>query len=605
MAGFMRVRSAAMVSPIKRVRALGSITEPLEKAAEGEFMKNLIIPSIFAFAAACSGGNEEAASSVADDVAEATEAAETAAVADRERLQAMREQFAVVDMDADASFLTDEDRAVVNKLNEVGNLMSEIYLRQRSENNPAWRAEIAASDLETRDLLLDLFDLHFGPWDTLNENKPFYGDTPMPEGAAFYPADMTREEFQKWIDEHPEDEEAFMSGYTVIRRDGNRLIAIPYSEHYRQWLEPAAALMREAAEMTSNESLKRFLNLRAESFLSDDYYESEMAWMDLEGPIEAAIGPYEVYTDNLFGYKTAFEAFITIKNPEQSAALAKYKDYLRDMEANLPVEESYKNFKRGFESPIAVTYQVHGGGDNVPGVQTIAFNLPNDERVREAKGAKKVILNNVLGAKFDRILEPMADVVLVEEQAELLKKEHMSNKTLFHELSHSLGPGTITKDGAETTVNAELKELYSPIEEGKADIMGGYNVLYMMERGELDAAERESYLATHFVGLFRSMRFGVVAAHARGAAFQYSYFIDSGAVTWDDDAQKYRIDFDKMAQAVSDLTRDVVVLQGNGDYDAAKAFLDQYANLDANAEGIIASLTHLPVDIQPVYEDEI
>ncbi len=569
-------------------------------------MKNLIIPSIFVLVAACSGGDDEASVPVKDHASgEVAGHGEQAAVADREMLDGMRAQFAVIDMDVDTSFLSDEERAVVNKLNDVGNLMSEIYLRQRSENNPAWRAEIAASDSADRDMLLNLFDLHFGPWDTLNENKPFYGDMEMPEGAGFYPADMTREEFEKWVADHPEDEEAFTSGYTLIRRDGDRLIAIPYSEHYREWLEPAAALMREAAEITSNESLKRFLNLRADSFLSDDYYESEMAWMDLDGPIEAAIGPYEVYTDALFGYKTAFEAFITIKNPEESAALAKYKDFLRDMEANLPVEESYKNFKRGFESPIAVTYQVHGGGDNVPGVQTIAFNLPNDERVREAKGAKKVILNNVLGAKFDRILEPMADIVLVEEQAGLLKKQHMSNKTLFHELAHSLGPGTITKDGAETTVNAELKELYSGIEEGKADIMGAYNVLYMMERGELDAAEKESYLATHFVGLFRSMRFGVVAAHARGAAFQYSYFKEAGAVVWDEDAQKFRIDFDALEQAVSDLTRDVVILQGNGDYNAAKAFLEQYANLDANAEGVIASLTHLPVDIQPVYEDEI
>ncbi|MHA7871495.1 MAG: dipeptidyl-peptidase 3 family protein [Hyphococcus sp.] len=565
-------------------------------------MKKLIVASMLALAA-CAGEGTDPAGETAPSASQT--AATANATASRAALEAMRDQFAIIDMDVDASFLTDEERAVVNKLNEVGMLMSEIYLRQRSEQNPAWRAAIAASDHADRDLLLDLFDLHFGPWDTLDENTPFYGETPMPEGAAFYPADMTRDEFQQWIDEHPEDAEAFTSGYTVIRRDGDRLVAIPYSEHYREWLEPAAALMREAAEITSNESLKRFLTLRAESFLSDDYYESEMAWMDLDGPIEAAIGPYEVYTDTLFGYKTAFEAFITIKNPEESAALAKYKDYLRDMEANLPVDEAYKNFRRGFESPIAVTDQVHGGGDNVPGVQTIAFNLPNDERVREAKGAKKVILNNVLGAKFDRILAPMGDVVLVESQAGLLKKEHMSNKTLFHELSHSLGPGVIMKDGAETTVNAELKELYSGIEEGKADIMGAYNVLYMMERGELDAAEKESYLATHFVGLFRSMRFGVAAAHARGAAFQYSYFRQAGAFAVDPETGKFRLDFDALEQAVTDLTRDIVVLQGNGDYDAAKAFLDQYAVLDADAKRIIASLTDLPVDIQPVYEHKI
>ncbi|WP_375201141.1 dipeptidyl-peptidase 3 family protein [Hyphococcus sp.] len=563
---------------------------------------SLFAVSVLALAAACSGEDaSNAPEAAAPEMSAGKE--EGKMMADDEALKTMRAQFAMVEMDADTSFLSDEERQVVNKLNQVGNLMSEIYLRQRSEKNPEWRAEIEASGNE---LLLEMFDLHFGPWDTLDHNKPFYGDMEMPEGAAFYPADMTKEEFAAWVASHPEDEEAFTSGYTVIRRtDDGGLKAIPYSEHYREWLEPAAQLLREAADITTNESLKTFLSLRAESFLTDDYYESEMAWMDLEGPIEAAIGPYEVYTDGLFGYKTAFEAFITIKNPEESAALAKYKDYLRDMEANLPVEEGYKNFKRGFESPIAVTYQVHGGGDNVPGVQTIAFNLPNDERVREAKGAKKVLLNNVLGAKFDRILAPMADEVLIADQAALLMKKYMSGETLFHELSHSLGPGTIMVDGEETTVNAQLQELYSAVEEGKADVMGAYNILYMMERGDMPAAEKENFLATYFVGLFRAMRFGINEAHGQGAAFQYSYFKEAGAFAWDEDAKRFVLDFAKLEQAISDLTRDVVVVQGDGNYEKAKAFLNTYAKLDEHAEAVIASLTDLPVDIQPVYEDKL
>ena len=559
--------------------------------------------SALALTAACSREQAQAPSEAPSETASSTEA--DATVTDRRaKLEEMRAQFAVVEMDADVSFLTDEERAVVNKLNQVGLLMSEIYLRQRSEMNPQWRAGIAATDDLDRDLLLELFDLHFGPWDTLDHNRPFIGETELPDGAAFYPADMTKEEFNAWIAAHPEDEAAFTSGYTVIRRDdAGGLKAIAYSEHYREWLEPAAQLLREAAEITTNASLKNFLSLRADAFLNDDYYLSEMAWMDLEGPIEAAIGPYEVYTDGLFGYKTAFEAFITVKNPEESAALDKYKDYLRDMEANLPVDDSYKNFKRGFASPIAVTYQLHGGGDNVPAVQTIAFNLPNDERVREAKGAKKVLLNNVLGAKFDRILEPMAKDVLVSDQAKLLMKKYMSNETLFHELSHSLGPGSITVNGAETTVSAQLQELYSATEEGKADVMGAYNILYMMERGELPIAEKNNLLATYFVGLFRAMRFGINEAHGRGAAFQYTYFKNAGAFVVE--GGKYRLDFAKLEQAISDLTGDIVVLQGDGDYAKAKAFLDETAVLDADAEAVIAALTHLPVDIQPIYKDEI
>lgn len=567
-------------------------------------MRRLSALFLAALIVAC---GERAAPPAAGPAPENGAAAANVAVvaAPRAELERMRAEFARVEMAPDVSFLSEEERQVVNLLNQVGELMSEIYLRQISETNPERRAAIAASSHADRDLLLNLFDLHFGVWNPLDGNKPFYGAEPLPPGAGFYPADITKEEFEAWIAEHPEDAANFTSGYTVIRRDGGRLVAIPYSLHYREWLEPAAELMREAAALTSNASLKRFLTMRAEAFLTDDYYASEMAWMDLDGPIEAAIGPYEVYTDGLFGYKTAYEAFITVKNPAESAALDKYKGMLRDMEANLPVEERYKNFNRGFESPIAVTDQVRGGGDNVPGIQTIAFNLPNDERVREAKGAKKVLLNNVMAAKFERILAPMAERVLVADQSRLLMKKYMGEQTLFHELAHSMGPGAIRVGGRETTVNAELKELYSPVEEGKADVMGAYNILYMMERGEMPVAEKQAFLATYFAGLFRSMRFGTVSAHGRGAAFQYLYYRRAGAAVWDAGAKRFRVDFDKLEQAISDLTRDVVIIQGDGHYQAAQAFLAANANLDDEAKAVIASMSDLPVDIQPVYKSRL
>lgn len=576
-------------------------------------MRQLLILTSLCFTAACSGETAKSTDekSAPDTIPKAGQSDRRAdaglmglelIAANTEKLVRMRAQFEQIDMAPDVAFLTDEEKKVVNLLNQAGELMDEIYLRQRSEKNVKWRAEIETSEHSNKAMLLDLFDLHFGPWDTLDHNRPFYGGEPMPEGAAFYPPDMTKDEFENWIISHPEDEEAFRSGYTVIRRtDEGGLKAIPYSEYYAEWVKPAADLLRQASQITTNDSLKTFLSLRADSFLSDDYYQSELAWMDLKDtPIEVAIGPYEVYTDALFGYKTAFEAFITVKNPQESAALAKYKDFLRDMEANLPVPENYKNFRRGFESPIAVTYQVHGGGDNVPGVQTIAFNLPNDERVREAKGAKKVLLNNVLGAKFDKILSPMAGNVLIKDQAEMLVKKYMSAETLFHELSHSLGPGVISVDDEETTVNAQLKELYSPIEEGKADVMGAYNILYMMERGELPIAEKESFLATYFVGLFRAMRFGINEAHGRGAAFQYSFFKERGAFDVEDG--KFKLDFTALEQAISDLTAEVVFVQGDGDYSRADAFLAKYAILDAAARDVIASLEDIPVDIQPIYQ---
>lgn len=521
-------------------------------------------------------------------------------------LAAQRAKIARIEMRPDTAFLTAEERKVVNLLIRAAELMNPLYLRQVAASNPEVRAQIAASDSPDKAALLDMFDLHFGPWDSLAEGHPFYGTAAAPPGAGFYPADLTKEAFDAYLAAHPAEKAALTSPYTVVQRDGDKLVAIPFSTAYREWLEPAAKLLEEAAATTSNASLRKFLTLRAAAFRSNDYYESELAWMDVHGtPIEAVIGPYEVYTDGLYGTKTAYEAFITVQDPKESAALEKYKALLPDMEKNLPVEERYKNFARPFSSPILVADQVHGGGDNVPGVQTVAFNLPNDERVREAKGAKKVILANVLGAKYERILAPMAGLVLVADQARLVTKKYMTNETLFHELSHSLGPGTITLNGRRTTVNAELRDVYSASEEAKADVMGVHNILYLMKRGELPAAEREEALATYFAGIFRAVRFGIDEAHGRGAAMQYDYLKGKGAFTFDAATKRYRVDFAKMEAGLDALVADLVRLQGDGDYAGTKAFFERHARLDAEAQAVLATAGHIPVDIQPVYPNAV
>lgn len=519
-------------------------------------------------------------------------------------LEGQYNKFAEVRMYPDTSFLSESERAVVNKLMQIGPIMDDIFLLQRNAENDAIRRRVAATGDPNA---LAMFDLHFAHCDGLEDDAPFIdGLDACPEGSGFYPVDMSREEFEAHLIANPDDRADFISGYTVIRRNAEgALYAVPYSVEYSEYIEQIARLMREAAALTEEPTLEEFLNLRAIAFETDDYFESELAWMDLEGAIEIAIGPYEVYDDGLFGYKTAYEMFLTIKDPQASAALDKYKAYLPDMEANLPVEEAYKNTSRGFESPIAVVDQIKGGGDNSNGVQTIAFNLPNDERVREAKGAKKVILANVLGAKYDRILSLIGERVLVPEQAALTAKRWMSNNTLFHELSHSLGPGVITVDGRETEVRLELKDQYSGLEEGKADVMGAYNILYMMDRGELNPAERDAFLATYFTGKFRSMRFGTGAAHAKGAAFQYNYFREVGAAEWLPEEGRFRLDFDALAQAVSDLTGIVVRLQGDGDYDAAKAFMDKYTVLDTAAQTVLGKLDDIPYDIRPIYPDSL
>jgi hypothetical protein len=513
-----------------------------------------------------------------------------------------RSKIARIDMRPDTGFLNAEEREVVNYLIQAADLLNPVFLRQVSADNPAVREAIARSGRPDRAQLLDWFDFNAGPWDTLADNRPFWGERPLPAGGGVYPADLTKEAFDSYLAAHPDEKAALVDPYTVVKRQGDRLVAVPYSVEYRQWLEPAARLLEKAAARTSNASLKRFLTLRARAFRSNDYYESEMAWMDVSGtPIEVVIGPYEVYADNLYAQKTAFESYVTVADPRQSAALGRYKALLPDMERNLPVDEKYKNANRPFSSPILVTEEVHGGGEAGPGIQTIAFNLPNDERVRAAKGAKKVILANVLGAKYERIVAPLAGLVFVPEQARMVTKQYMTQETLFHELSHSLGPGILTLGGRQTTVNAELKDQYSAIEESKADVMGAVNILYLMRRGELPLAERDQLLSSYMADVFRHLRFGTADAHGRGAAMQYNFLKERGGLAWDGSARRFRIDYDRLEAGLKALVAELVRIEGDGDYAGARAFLDRYGRLDPEAQSVIATMGHIPVDIQPVY----
>jgi hypothetical protein len=517
--------------------------------------------------------------------------------------QGTADKLARVKMQADTNYLTDEERKVVNLLIQAADLMNPIYLRQVSADNPRIRDEIVKSGDKA---LLDRFDTFMGPWDEVGEDKPFYGTAARPVGAGFYPADLTKEQFDQYIAKHPGEAKALTDPYTVVKRQGDKLVAVPYREEYKEWLEPAAQKLEQAAAITTNPSLKKFLTLRAKAFRTDDYFESELAWMDLKDtPIEMVIGPYETYTDTLYGAKTAFEAYVVLRNPKESSALDIYKGHLREMEANLPEDEQYKNFKRGFASPISVGDQIHAGGDSNHGIQTVAFNLPNDERVREAKGAKKVILQNVLAAKYERILKPMAGLVLVPEDAANVNSRYMYMETLFHELSHSLGPGSITVNGQKTTVDKALKDVGSGFEEAKADVMGAYNVLFMMDKGVLPATEKPQIRAAYVAGLFRAMRFGDTDAHGKGAAMQYRYLRDKGGIAWDAQAKRFRIDPAKLDAGIRDLVHDIITLQATGDYNGTKAFLAKWAVMDAEAKQVTGEMGHIPVDIHPIYPDHV
>ena len=515
-------------------------------------------------------------------------------------------QFVPTEIKFDASLLDDRQNKVVENLYQAALVMDEIFLQQVYAGNNEIREELQSSEMEVDAWRLEYFTIMFGPFDRLDHNKPFYGTAEKPKGANFYPEDMSKQEFLQWIEDHPDDEKSFTSEFTVIRRENGELKAVPYSEYFKEDLEKAANFLRQAAEYADNPTLKDYLVKRAAAFLSNDYYHSDMAWMDLKDHlIEVVIGPYEVYEDKMFNYKAAFECFITLRDPEESKKLAKFGSYLVDIEKNLPIPDKYKNFERGSESPIVVAQEIFTAGDTKAGVQTIAFNLPNDERVRKAKGSKKVMLKNVNQAKFDQILTPIAAQVLTEEQLPHVTFDAFFNHVLMHEMSHGVGPGFITVDGRDTEVKIELKETYSSIEECKADILGMYNIIFMIKKGEYpESFERETW-ATFLAGIFRSVRFGISEAHGAGNAIIYNYLLEKGGYVFDEQSQKVRVDFDKVYAALEELATNVLSLQATGDYEAARKLIEDYAVESPSMKILKDKLTDLPVDIKPVYQIEM
>ncbi len=513
--------------------------------------------------------------------------------------QAKVEQFAVAELTADISSLPQSEKDALKTLIAASKHLDPIFDRQAWAGNPDLEQQLAGATDDEGKARYAYFRIMRGPWDRQKDHEPFAINRPHPKGAGFYPEDMTAEVFEGWLKAHPEDRKDFESLFTVIKREGETFKAVRYSEEYAKWLEPAAEGLEQAAKKTKNKSLKKFLELRAKGFRTDDYYASDKAWMDLDSRVEITIGPYETYEDKLMNYKASFESFVTVSDPKASKALAKYKKYLPKMEKNLPVDDAVKT-KRGAQSPIRVVDLVFTAGDARTSVQTIAFNLPNDERVRKEKGAKKVLLRNLIETKFEKIMKPIGERVLAPKHHAALSGDAFFHQVLFHELSHSLGPAFTEKDGRKVEVRVAIGPAYSALEECKADVMGAYNILYMIDEGELPKDFREKLLVSYFGGLFRSVRFGVAEAHGRGAAVQINRYLEDGSVTVGPKG-RFKIDFAKLETSISNLVRDLVMLQHEGDRAAAEAFLDEYGVQSEAMTNALAKLDGIPVDIRPVY----
>jgi hypothetical protein len=515
--------------------------------------------------------------------------------------EAMSARFAPVDVVVDLEPLPEHERFALAKLVEASRLVDAVFLRQRAPGTDALLQWLAGDRSALGAARLDYFLLEKGPWSSLDDDRPFLpGVGPKPEGANFYPAGSARADVERWLAALPEAQRAAATGFftTIRHAPSGGFVTVPYSLEYQGDLHRMSALLREAAAATRQPTLRRYLELRADAFLSNDYYASDLAWMDLDATIEPTIGPYEVYEDEWFNYKAAFQSFVTIVDAGASAKLARFSRELQWLEDRLPIDPKYRRKELGGYSPIRVVNVLYAAGDGNHGVQTAAFNLPNDERVVADKGSKRVLLRNYQQAKFERVLRPVADVALAPADRDAVAFEPFFTHILMHELMHGLGPQTITVAGRATTVRQELRELNATLEEAKADISGLWALQQLIDRGVLAKRDERAMYVTFLASAFRTLRFGLDDAHAKGMALQVNWLLDRRAVRVAADGT-FAVDFGRIRAAVEAMTREIMTIQASGDYARAKTWMEREIVLRPDVRKLIARLDGVPVDIRP------
>ena len=499
------------------------------------------------------------------------------------------EIYAEFGLTADVSDLSTNQQQVLRLLVRASEIMDDLFWRQAyGDDYQEWLASIGVSDVRR------FAEINYGPWDRLANDAPFMpavGAKPL--GARFYPADMTREEFEAW------DEPEKRGLYTFVRRAADGSLALqPYHVEYAQELQDAASLLQEAAELAEHEGFADYLRLRADALVSGEFQASDMAWMDVKGnPLEVVIGPIETYEDRLFGYRTAYESYVLIKDMSWSERLAKFANFLPDLQRGLPVPEAYKAEEPGTDSDLNAYDVIYYAGHSNAGSKTIAINLPNDEAVQLAKGTRRLQLKNAMQAKFEQILVPITGVLIDEAQREFVTFDAFFANTMFHEVAHGLGiKNTVNQRG---TVREALKDVASSMEEGKADILGLYMITALHDAGELGDVDIRDYYTTFMASVFRSIRFGASSAHGKANMVRFNFFSERGAFVRDAETGTYRVDFERMEEAMASLSELLLVLQGDGDYEGARSLTEEKGVIGSQLQADLDRLTaaDIPVDI--------
>ncbi len=499
-----------------------------------------------------------------------------------------------VDMPLPASPLSARETGMVDKLVEACRLLNDIFWRQ---------SDLAGLELykTTRDpSLKQLLGIMGGRWDLLDDNRPFVGSDPMPPGHEQYPHDLTRDQIEQYVKQHPEDRAAIYSPYTVVKRRNGRLIGVPYHEEYKDLLAPAAQALRDAASLSDDPAFANFLRLRAAALLTDDYYRSDLAWLDLKNPkFDVIFAPYETYLDNLLAVKTSYGASVLIRNQEESRKLAVYEKYVPDIQDALPLDPADRPSKRGHVTPMEVMDAPYRAGDLRYGYQAVADNLPNDPRIHQEKGSKKIFFKNFMDARVRYVILPVAQRLMAPAQAAKATGEGYLAGTLLHEISHELGPLFARVQGKQVDINEAIGPAYSGLEEAKADVTGMFGLKWLVDHGALPQARLEEYYASYVAGLLRTLRFGAGEAHGRAETMEFDYLLENHALSLA--GGRYAIDYARMTTVIAQLAGELLQTEATGDRTRAETLFAKYGSVPADLQRALASTKDIPVDIDPVF----
>ena len=520
-------------------------------------------------------------------------------------LDARLARFKPIDMPFHQQGLSPREIQLVHKLVDAANYIEQIYWRQSDPEGLKLYLSLAGITKPQDVKLRHFLKINGSRYDLVDEMKPFVGTDPVPPGRALYPPRLTRDDIEKYVQEHPDHRAAIYGDYTVVRRKGDALIAIPYHVEFAEFVKPAAAALREAAGLSDDPGFAKFLRLRADALVDDDYYQSDLAWLDLNNPkFDLILAPYETYLDNLLGVKTSYGAAVLIRNEQESKKLEMYQKYVPDLQEALPLDKADLPSKRGHLTPMEVMDAPFRTGDLLHGYQSVADNLPNDARVHAAKGSKKIFFKNFMDARVNEIILPLAKRLMREDQAAKASGEGYLASTLMHEISHELGPNYSTTAQGQREIREAIGGSFSGLEEAKADVVGMFGLQWLQAHGVISKEKLEEDYISYVAGNLRTIRFGIAEPHGRAEMMEFSYLSEQGAVTRDAATGKYAVVVEKMPAVIAALAKELLEQEATGDRARSEAWFTKYAALPPELQVAFAKVSDIPVDVEPIYSFE-